>query len=92
MRLAHRPTYLLGLSFLYLILQSMQPTQIDPKPLLLPALEPKEGSGNALHYATIASTVEILEKINAASAHHTKIVPQTKPLLRGMNLVYKHNS
>lgn len=52
----------------------MHPTPIDPKPLLLPALEPKEGSSNALHNATIAVTEEILEKMNAASAHHTKII------------------
>ena len=66
---------LLGLSFLYLILQTKQPTSVDPKPpAFFPELDPKEGPGNAFHNATMAFTEEILEKVNAASAHHTKIV------------------
>lgn len=71
----------------------MQPTTIDPNPLLLSALEPKEGSSNALHNATIAITEEILEKMNAAAAHHTRIIFVRPSLfLRGMSLDYKHNS
>ena len=66
---------LLGLSLLYLILQTKQPTSVDPKPpAFFPELDPKEVSGNALHNATMAFTEEILEKVNAASAHHTKII------------------
>ena len=64
-----------GLGFLYLILQTKQPTPVDPKPpAFFPELEHKESSGNALHNAKMAITEEMLEKVNAASAHHNKIV------------------